>query len=221
MPPPTRRARFRGCLLGGALGDALGAPVEFDGLEAIVEAHGPGGPADLGAAYGVRGAITDDTQMTLWTADGLLRGLDGADRRASVHRAYLRWLATQDGDRAGADGWLASHDALWSRRAPGHTCLSALRSGRAGTPGAPINDSKGCGGVMRVAPAGLLMAKPEAAFEAGLEAAALTHGHPSGSVAAGALAAAVAALRDGAGLEAALDRASTLAADAGGGERRG
>lgn len=35
------------------------------------------------------------------------------------------------------------------------TCLSALEDGRAGTAGRLVNASKGCGGVMRVAPAGL------------------------------------------------------------------
>ncbi|MDR3032100.1 MAG: ADP-ribosylglycohydrolase family protein, partial [Kitasatospora sp.] len=67
------RSRVRGCLLGGAIGDALGGGIEFEQLEQIRAAHGPAGVAGYVPAYGRRGAITDDTQMTLFTVDGLIR----------------------------------------------------------------------------------------------------------------------------------------------------
>jgi ADP-ribosylglycohydrolase len=60
-----------GCLFGGAVGDALGAPVEFLDLPAIIRRYGPQGIAHYDLAYGRRGAITDDTQMTLFTAEGV------------------------------------------------------------------------------------------------------------------------------------------------------
>src|SRR6476619_2179340 len=66
---------FTGCLLGGAVGDALGAPIEFDSIASIRRRYGPNGIVDYDEAYGRRGAITDDTQMTLFTAEGLLRGV--------------------------------------------------------------------------------------------------------------------------------------------------
>lgn len=72
------RSRVRGCLLGGAIGDALGAGIEFDSLDAIREAHGQEGVTDFVPAYGRRGAVTDDTQMTLFTVDGLIRAQYGA-----------------------------------------------------------------------------------------------------------------------------------------------
>ena len=50
----------------------------------------------------------------------------------------------------------------------------------------PINNSKGCGGVMRVAPIGLMYNKKEA-FRLGCDCAALTHGHPSGYISGGML----------------------------------
>ena len=50
-----------------------------------------------------------------------------------------------------------------------------------------MNDSKGCGGVMRAAPVGLV-ANGDTAFELGSSIAALTHGHPSGYLSAGFLA---------------------------------
>jgi ADP-ribosylglycohydrolase len=188
------RDAFRGCLLGGAVGDALGAPVEFMSLAQIRNEHGRAGVTGFEPAYGRRGAITDDTQMTLFTAEALIRALHRWDGRgiasipAVAHGAYLRWLSTQgEGGRVVGDpGWLVGAPALHARRAPGNTCLDALRSGKAGTPSAPINDSKGCGGVMRVAPVGLT--RLEDPFAVASELAALTHGHPSGNLAAGYLA---------------------------------
>jgi ADP-ribosylglycohydrolase len=69
----TLRSRYRGCLLGGAVGDALGAGIEFLSLDDIRDEHGPAGVTGYVPSYGRRGAITDDTQMTLFTAEGLLR----------------------------------------------------------------------------------------------------------------------------------------------------
>ncbi len=215
----VRRDRARGCLLLGAIGDALGAPVEFMDWAEIRRRFGPLGVTGFEPAYGRRGAITDDTQMTLFTAEGLIRALVRARHRGIVHvpsmiqRSYWRWLTTQDragpGQAApprGPEGWLMSVPELWSRRAPGNTCLSALRSGRTGTIDEPINDSKGCGGVMRTAPVGLTTAIDP--FRLGAEAGALTHGHPSGYLPAGFLASAVAELFAGATLDGALDTAT-------------
>jgi ADP-ribosyl-[dinitrogen reductase] hydrolase len=70
---PNRLDRIRGCLLGGAVGDALGAPVEFMSTDEIRAAFGPDGIEEFAFAYGRRGAVTDDTQMTLFTAEGLIR----------------------------------------------------------------------------------------------------------------------------------------------------
>ena len=229
MTAPTLRSRFRGGLLGGAVGDALGADVEFLRHDEIVARYGPDGPAELGDAYGVHGAVTDDTQMTMWTAEGALRAYHrGATRgivsvEGVVLKAYLRWLDTQDGAAsraAHADSWLWALDALHARRAPGATCLSALRAWRDRPPGAdaPTNDSKGCGGVMRMAPVGLLSDRPGVAFRLGSKIAALTHGHPTGIVASGAFAVAVWHLKSGATVPEALDHARAAAAEADGGE---
>ena len=49
---PSRHDRFIGCLLGGAVGDALGAPVEFLSDSAIREAYGPAGIRDYDQAFG-------------------------------------------------------------------------------------------------------------------------------------------------------------------------
>ncbi|MEE8447413.1 MAG: ADP-ribosylglycohydrolase family protein [Gemmatimonadota bacterium] len=188
-----------GCLLGGAVGDALGAPIEFLTLEQIRERHGPEGVTGYEEAYGRLGAITDDTQMTLFTAEGFLRAQNSYRKtgyckpRVVMHRAYLRWLHTQGVPEeelmdpelgSPLDGWLVERAELHERRAPGNTCLTSLAGWKAQGLGEPAkNGSKGCGGVMRIAPAGLFATDP---FRFGCEAAALTHGHPTGLLASGA-----------------------------------
>lgn len=233
---PSRRERIAGCLLGGAVGDALGAPIEFMRLSEIRERFGPDGLTDYAPAYGRLGAITDDTQMTLFTAEGLLRAVcRGAlkgicDGPTVFYFAYLRWLKTQRYDSEGEsfrfatedlprldpeetmpNGWLLGVAGLHSRRGPGNTCLSALRSGRFGRTGfEPINDSKGCGGVMRAAPAGVVGESVERAFELGCQTAVITHGHPTGWLAGGALAAIVFELLKGRNLRDAVGEAMRL-----------
>jgi ADP-ribosylglycohydrolase len=209
--------RFAGCLLGGAVGDALGAPVEFDSIETIRRRYGSEGIRDYDSAYGRRGAITDDTQMTLFTAEGLLRAVTMQRHKgichppAVIHHAYIRWLHTQ-GERSRSqfsegepDGWLIGVRGLHSRRAPGNTCLSALRGEEMGEMQRPLNNSKGCGGVMRVAPVGLVAESEERAFSLGCEAAAITHGHPSGYYSAGCFAAIIWRLAEGRSLPEAIE----------------
>jgi ADP-ribosylglycohydrolase len=207
-----RADRAVGCLVAGAVGDALGAPIEFMGIEEIRRRFGPDGLTDYAPVYGRRGAITDDTQMTLFTAEALV-GRDPTDRVPALREAYLRWLSTQDGLGGGGDGLLAFAE-LHSNRAPGNTCMSALaatRRGARGSVAAPINNSKGCGGVMRAAPAGFVAATAQDAFDLGCELAAITHGHPSGYLPAGVLAAAVHQLLDGEPLAATIERGTALA----------
>ena len=168
-PPPALKRRYRGCLLGGAIGDALGAPVEFMSLAEIRERFGRGGITEFTTAFNRKGAITDDTQMTLFTAEGLLRAYVGGAARGDltavapfVANAYSRWLATQDMTPGVADfdrdGWLFSVRELFEHRVPGASCLSAIEAmTRLGE--RARNDSKGCGGVMRSAPIGLWCAR--------------------------------------------------------------
>ena len=217
-PSDPLRSRIRGCLLGGAVGDALGAPVEFMSIDAIREIYGAEGVT--GNEHPFRGhlAITDDTQMTLFTAEGVIRAAHRGLSRAPgtfetvLHNAYRRWMVTQgygwhqrietepcSVDRS--DSWLLREEVLHARRAPGGTCVRYLLAenvpGRAafGRTDAPTNESKGCGGVMRVAPIGLATDDP---FRLACKAAAITHGHPTGWLAAGAFAEIVWYVADGA-----------------------
>lgn len=224
---PTLQERFTGCLLGGAVGDALGAPVEFMSRQKIVERFGTEGIGEYAPAFGGLGRITDDTQMTLFTAEGLLRANVRGSMRGMCHppsviaHAYLRWLVTQGGEPSAemrrlldtsleeAPGWLIQHRDLHHRRAPGNTCLSALRA-MTSLGDKAVNNSKGCGGVMRVAPVGLYLWPTEGtgpAFELACDAVALTHGHPSGILPAGVLAEVVLRLLHGESLPRALELA--------------
>nr|WP_277605378.1 ADP-ribosylglycohydrolase family protein [Glycomyces sp. L485] len=169
-----------GCLVGGAVGDALGYLVEFDSWPQIEQRFGPSGVTEM-----AHNKVSDDTQMTLFTAEGLLEALEGTEFE-SVRRAYLRWFDTQTKPMppAGARG-LAALPWLYERRAPGNACISSLAHG--GERGADP-DSKGCGTVMRSAPFGLLASSPARAYDLARQCAAITHGHPTAGAAAGAFA---------------------------------
>ncbi|AXB48922.1 ADP-ribosylglycohydrolase [Amycolatopsis albispora] len=223
----SRDDRFLGSILAGAVGDALGAADEFEPIHIIRELRGPAGITDLVPAFGGLGKITDDTQMTLFTLEGLIRGHAHLRRGGQtglehfVQSAYQRWLHTQDyswEDCRGPqntslepDGWLITHRELFSRRAPGKTCLTALMSygnnGQMGSFTHRLNTSKGCGGVMRTAPAALWPGDPGTVFGVGAMAAALSHSHPSGYLSAGALSVIVRHLIDGGTLPDAVDEA--------------
>jgi len=217
--------RWLGSLLAGAVGDALGGPVEFLHIDTIRERFGPRGATGYADAYGGPGRITDDTQMTLFTLEAMIRGHVGRrlgyfeQQPASVvQHAYQRWYHTQGvpWHKAGGsyameaepDGWLVREPGLFHRRAPGSTVLTALKGfadGRdRGTLSERLNDSKGCGAVMRAAPCALWSEDPLDAFVVAAQAGALTHGHPSGYLTAGALAFLVHRLLDGADLPSAL-----------------
>ncbi|MEU0841932.1 ADP-ribosylglycohydrolase family protein [Streptomyces sp. NPDC005962] len=227
----ARRARIRGCLLGGAIGDALGNPIEFASLSRIRETHGGAGVTGLVPdESGVIGRITDDTQMTLFTTEGLIRAHarasaqgTGGDEIGMVRQAYIRWLDTQNfpepppprtPDDPRRTGWLRTHPWLYARRAPGNACLSGLFEGHIpsmdvplhGGPGPVNSGSKGCGTVMRSAPFGLTGLPARDCFELSARCAQITHGHPTGYLAAGAMAAMVAYLLDGDSVEGAALR---------------
>lgn len=190
--------RYRGCLIGGAVGDALGYPVEFMSLDEIIREYGKDGITSYELRNGIA-EISDDTQMTLFTATGILLGVTRASMRGIsaepwvyIRYSYKDWYRTQT-EGYPLDGyhhsWLDDVPELFSRRAPGNTCLSALASDMEGTVENPINNSKGCGGVMRVAPVGLYFGRKDNIDKAdyiGADVAALTHGHPLGYIPAAA-----------------------------------
>lgn len=193
---------FKGCLVGGAVGDALGYAVEFMSASSIFKKYGAGGIAEYELHNGVA-EISDDTQMTLFTATGLLLGTTRGEMRGImgdyvdtyILECYRDWYRTQTENYPLSEechySWLVNLHEMFARRAPGNTCLSALAQGGKGTIEDPINQSKGCGGIMRVAPIGIYFAgkgRPEEDIDSiGARAAALTHGHELGYIPAAML----------------------------------
>ncbi|GAA1749979.1 ADP-ribosylglycohydrolase family protein [Luedemannella helvata] len=177
--------RASGSLFGLAYGDALGKPTEFLDLVEIERRYGPGGPRELA---GDPALVTDDTQMALAVADGLLAaGSWAPDVVEPLWRsAFIAWAHSPDNDRA-----------------PGMTCLRAVAALEDGHrwQHATVPGSKGCGANMRVTPVGLLRDIDDDTL-AGLAQlqAGMTHGHPTALAASELTAYAVRVLRDGAAL---------------------
>lgn len=156
------RQRYRGALLGLAVGDALGTTLEFQQpgtFEPIEEMQG-GGPFSLAV-----GQWTDDTSMALCLADSLIAtGLfDAADQMSR----YLRWYRT---------GYMSSAGRCFDI---GNTVRSALHEfQRTGEPFAGRTDamSAGNGSIMRLAPVPLRWAyAPLQAIEYSGESSRTTH----------------------------------------------
>ena len=210
---PTKLERFEGCLLGGAIGDALGANVEFLSLNKIKQKYGD---------YGVTFTkiinpqnileFTDDTQMTLYTIDGLIKS---AIKNSSIknldfnciYESYLDWLNAQEKRTQTQKGWINNLSSVSKFKYPGNTCIEALVNKTPGTINHKINSSKGNGGIMRVAPIGLMYYKtPVKAFDIGMASALLTHSEPDAYLSAGALASIVAYIVNGHTLEESISK---------------
>ena len=193
------RDRIRGSLIGGAIGDALGYPVEFISRRSILAQYGQRGITTFDLNREGKALISDDTQMTLFTANGLLLGVTrgfthgiAGPPESYVRFAYQDWYYTQGGGGADAKEcqytWLRSLPEMHHLRAPGNTCLSACDAMLHNRE--VENNSKGCGGIMRVAPMALLCAgywsrgqrfyNEKKMDEAGAYIAAITHKHPLG-----------------------------------------
>ena len=160
MKDNEQKDRVRGSLIGGAIGDALGFPVEFIySYEEIQKRYGENGIVKLDIAQWWiesnigKAVISDDTQMTLFTALGLLNAKEtGMALVSAIFNAYIEWLYTQKGMRSIRYNscWIGDLPELNVRCAPGHTCITSLERIMQGHD--PMNCSKGCGGIMRIAP---------------------------------------------------------------------
>ncbi len=169
------RERYEGCMLGLAVGDALGGPTEFLSYEQIRNRWPPDGVTSFMAFRGLPpGSFTDDTEMSIAVARGLTRSPDlSADTiLSSIAREFVEWARRTQ-----------------PARSPGTTCMQGVHRLAAGVHWSQSgeNDSKGCGSAMRSAPIGL-------AFPHSLDAlrfyaskvSLMTHGSPvatAGSVA--------------------------------------
>jgi ADP-ribosylglycohydrolase len=193
------RTHFRGTLLGGATADALAYNTRSGGLR----------------------LISDNTQLASFTADGLIWALEKAKKKGvyayipCLFYSYQKWYYTQTGSLADKcysfilNGDILKWEALFTRRGEGLTSLKALEGSlhnKYGTLKNRVNNSKGCGGVMRVAPVGMCFCRDEkTAFRIGCESAALTHGHMGAIAPAGFLAALISLILQGKEIELAAE----------------
>lgn len=170
---PTLQDRYRGCLLGLAVGDALGTTLEFKppGTFTPLTDMVGGGPFDLQP-----GQWTDDTSMALCLAESLLE-CAGFDPRDQMQR-YVRWWR---------EGYLSSTGTCFDI---GSTVAGALRrfsheeeqTGRANPfAGSTEPHTAGNGSLMRLAPVPLFFAAegPRTAIEMAGESSRTTHGAPA------------------------------------------
>jgi ADP-ribosylglycohydrolase len=175
--------RFRGCIIGLAVGDALGYPAEFvTSVRAIRACWGERGIARFEACNShPAGTFSDDTQMSIAGTRALIRaghaGLENLMNTLALE--FVAWAGSPANDRA-----------------PGMACMSGCEAlaGGAVWREAGVPHSKGCGAAMRAAPFGLYFAGDEEALvRVAAAQSALTHRHPTGIASSVAAAAAVAA----------------------------
>lgn len=201
-----RLDRIKGCLIGGAAGDALGYAVEFRSEKNIFDEYGEKGITEYSIrSYSKKARVSDDTQMTLFTAQGILEAYEALGKkccdssvRQHIAKCYQEWLFTQDTqfgeNSAQGHSWLCGVPELFARRAPGNTCLMALgtrkhRSAPENYIADKLNNSCGCGGVMRAAPLGFIPCEDITLIDMeAAQAAAITHSHSLGYIPAAILA---------------------------------
>ena len=134
-----------------AVGDAIGYKFEFsnhvtpDDVDNMIAMVINGNHSPLN--------FSDDTQMTLFLYESLYSNDDWTTRGVfdKTVMSYIDWFKTQNGHRKLDAQGLLSHECMYERRAPGLTCLSSIEHIIEKNQ-LPVNDSKGCGSVMRILP---------------------------------------------------------------------
>ena len=174
--PPTLNDRFAGCLLGLAVGDALGAHFETQSAEFIARRY-PTAQALLDNPPEGRYCYTDDTQMAIGVAEALVACgcIDEVEICRRFAANYVPSRGYGRGSRVVLDAMVEGGDhQYWAENLfPG--------------------GSHGNGAAMRVAPVGLLFRDDQRALWEQARLSALpTHVHPLGIEGAQVLALAVA-----------------------------
>lgn len=214
---PSMMEQFEGCIMGGAIGDAFGAPLEQHSMQ-YIEQKFDGKLYYLLKNRDNIAEFTDDTQMVLFTMEGLIQAFfkykeNDISFYKEILKSYQNWYKTQTEtfDPSIKHTGLLNLPDLYKQKAPGVTCLSALQTGELGTTETPINNSAGNGGVMRVAPVGLLYKNNAVqAFEVAKNIAALTHGNPNGYLPAGFLASLIAHIAQGYELDESIEKSINI-----------
>ena len=230
----TTEERFKGAMLGSAIGDAFGYPLTKLTYRQICERFEDLGALELAISAKAGAALfTDATQMALFTADGIIWAADDEkayDNNACagyVFYSYQLWLYTQTKTVAGKEyGWLFDKEqnpglsplvkmkGLSKKRYVNDTNITALLAAKNNNYGrltSPVNQNTDNGALKRTTPVGLFYAADsEMAFRMGCDFGALTHSHPDGYLPCGVYAAMVAELTRGHEPEHALEKAMDI-----------
>ena len=182
--------RFVGSLVGGAIGNAMGYPVKFLDEHQIITTYG------IVNSFVEQPLISDDTQLTMYTATGLLTAYTVATIRGSsnifdsscVFDSYINWYEHQEGIKVKTPhSFLINYPEINQKRSRGYTSLAALRDAYNnmsvwGKRERALNKSMSSSAVMRVAPVGLFCSrfdfvKVEQVAALAEKVGAITHGH--------------------------------------------
>jgi ADP-ribosylglycohydrolase len=173
--------RIRGSLVGLAVGDALGAPLEGLGAEEIAQRHGRvtgyvESPLDHPEKWRLPGLHTDDTQQALIVTEAILH-----TGRADPDLIVRQMVELTEGPRSVPFG---------AHRGTGRSYrLSVMLMRREPRWSSGARNSAGIGASMRVAPVGLFFAGDDSAIRENASLSALvTHTDPRGCLAACAVA---------------------------------
>lgn len=189
-----------GCLLGLAIGDAMGSSIDKKSWEEICESYGPNGLLgyDMQSDYA---EVTSYTQLAAFVANGLM--LNAARGQGDAYLRYitlaLREWAKSQGFLAGAEKtacWLAQVPKMRRRVSMDTRMVDTLSREQLGSPERPVNSSEGPGGITAAVPVGMFYESDRMAADQigqlGASAVAMIHGAPeaflSGAVVAYAIA---------------------------------
>ncbi|MCM1055664.1 MAG: ADP-ribosylglycohydrolase family protein [Bacteroides sp.] len=228
--------KFEGAVIGSAIGDAFGYPLMKLSFEEICETFEKKGAMELAVSRKTKTALlTEATQMSLFTADGILWAHNErvSDENAAVANyvfySYQMWLYMQTKTIAGAEyEWLFDKkrnpnlSSLLKSKGLGRSrrlndvnvdALLEAKNNNFGTLNKKVNENKDAGAVKRVVTAGLFYGQsPDMAFRMGCDIGAITHSHPDGYLPCGVYAAVVAELMTDKSVEEAVNNAMALLA---------
>ena len=185
-----KRAAYRGCLLGLAVGDAMGYTVDSHTLAEIREDYGPSGLRGYDPVNGYA-EITSYTQLAAFTANGLLYGLTQGRTKGTmspfiqyIARGYLEWAGSQQVmDRPkGTVCWLFHEKTLCQRHCMDTRMKEVILRKRFATPEEPGNNMNTPSTLTTAVGAALffdpVQMERREITRLGMEAVALTHGDP-------------------------------------------
>lgn len=185
-----QRSSYRGCLLGLAVGDAMGYTVDNRSWQEIQRDYGPHGLLGYDLVNGYAD-VTSYTQLAAFTCNGLLFGLTRGQMMGKmapfikyIGLSSREWAASQRpwGRPSRTHCWLLRKPELCRRHCMDTRMLDTLGRENLGTLETPVNGFPSPGGITTAIGVGLFFHEDrmdqQEIDRLGAEAVALTHGSP-------------------------------------------